>query len=95
MSKTIRQFDYRVYKMKKTDTLPNDPIVQIILEHWMRDSGGDAPIISPHLMTEGEIDEHIQALKADLDAVGKRAKAALAQAKTETRAIVSARNTTN
>ena len=43
-------------------------------------------------MTAEEIDEHVNFLKADLDAVAKRAKAALLRAQDATKAIVSARN---
>ncbi len=38
------------------------------------------PAVSPHLMTEEEIEYHIQALKDDLDAVGKNAKSVLRKA---------------
>jgi len=43
-------------------------------------------------MHEREIDDYIQALKDDLDAVGRRAKAALKKAKATTHKIVSERN---
>ncbi len=89
MSNTIGQFDCRIYKMSGKDRLPSNPIVQIILSNWTSDRGDDTPIISPHLMTAGEIDYHIKALKEDLDAVWIKAKAALVMAKAETRAIVS------
>ena len=58
----------------------------------MKQNNNDTPIIFPHLMTEGEIDSHIQQLKIDLDAVGKRAKAALLRAKDETKLFVQSRN---
>ena len=91
MAKTIKQFDYKIIKMKKSDELPFSPIVILDLNNW---SGGknEAPQISAHLMTEGEIDFQIEALKADLDAVGRRAKKALATAKAATKKIVSERN---
>lgn len=92
MSKTIKQFDYQVIKMKKEDTLPFDPHIEIVLDHWVSQKNNSTPIISPHLMSETEIDGHIQQLKIDLDAVGKRAKAALLRAKEETMTIVSSRN---
>ena len=91
MSKTIKQFDYRTIKMKKGDRLPFNPHVEIVLDHWV-EQNNDTPIISPALMSEAEIDGHIQLLKIDLDAVGKRAKAALLRAKAETTTIVSNRN---
>ena len=58
----------------------------------MKHDNDDAPVISPHLMTKVEIDDHIEQLKADLDSVGKKAKLALLQAEIRTKAIVSARN---
>lgn len=91
MSKTIEQFNYRVIKMAKGDNLPFDPYVEIVLDHCSRNDD-DTPIISPKLMTEEEIDWHIQQLKVDLDAIGKRAKAALLKAKAETKSIVQSRN---
>jgi len=91
MSQTIKQFDYKIIKMKKSDSMPFGPIVIINLDHWSG-GNGEAPQISPHLMSEGEIDGHIALLKADLDAVGRRAKRALAKAKEDTLAIVSVRN---
>lgn len=91
MSKTIKQFNFSIYKMRGKDQLPYNPIIQIVLSRWSIDKGEDTPIISPHLMTAGEIDHHIGELKKDLDAVRVKAKAALALAKAETRAIVSSR----
>lgn len=89
MSNTIGQFDYSVKTMKKEFALPFDPQVYIKLKHW--GMNGDIPVISPSLMSATEIDEQIQAMKKDLDAVGKRAKAALVRAKVQTKAIVAAR----
>ena len=40
-------------------------------------------LISPDLMTAGEIDEHVDELKKDLDAVAKNAKVALRKANSE------------
>lgn len=91
MSKTIKRFEYRVIKMRKHDRLPFNPHVEIVLEHWATGNDG-VPIVSPHLMTDIEIDEYVQQLKADLDAVGKKAKAALRRASEETIALVSSRN---
>lgn len=90
MSRTIKQFDYQIIKMKKSDPMPFGPIVIINLDHWSG-GNGESPQISPHLMSEGEIDGHIALLKADLDAVGQRAKRALSKAKEDTLAIVSGR----
>lgn len=87
MAKTIKRFDYRILKMKKSDPMPFGPIVIIGLDHWSTSDKG-VPEISSHLMTEDEIDSHIQALKADLDAVGQRAKRALTNAKAATLKII-------
>lgn len=89
MSNTIGQFDYRIETMKKGDSLPFDPQVHIELKRW--GMKGDVPVISPTLMSEAEIDEQIKFMKDDLDAVGKRAKAALRQAREKTKTIVSER----
>ena len=89
MGNTIGQFDYSIKTMKKGDSLPFDPQVHIELKHW--GMNGDIPVISPTLMSEAEIDEQIKFMKVDLDAVGKRAKAALVRAKEQTKAIVAAR----
>jgi hypothetical protein len=91
MSKTIKQFDYQIIKMAKGDDLPFNPHVEIVLDHFTS-KGNGPPIISPDLMSDGEIDEYVEQLKADIGAVGKRAKDALSRAKGETKAIVSNRN---
>jgi len=92
MSNTIGRFGYEIRKMTKTDDRPFNPIVILNLDNWSHDDNG-VPHISNHLMHEGEIDGYIQALKDDLDAVGKRAKDALKRAKATTHKIVSDRNT--
>ncbi len=89
MSKTIGRFTYRVTKMKKGDDSPFDSYVEITLDHYGKNNDG-VPMISPTLVTENEIDLHIQLLKSDLDSVGKRAKAAILRAKEETMSIVRA-----
>jgi hypothetical protein len=50
-----------------------DPVVSICLQSW-RQSGAGHPIIGPHLKTEQEVDVHIDALKANLEAVRRKAK---------------------
>jgi hypothetical protein len=55
--------------------------IRICLEHWARWEEGGAPTISPDLMSEREIDACIDHLKADLDALAKKAKRALRAAK--------------
>ena len=91
MSKTIKQFGYQIIKMARGDNLPFDPHVKIVLDHWTSNGNG-LPIISADLMSDGEIDEYVEQLKADIDAVGKRAKNALSRAKDETKVMVSNRN---
>ncbi len=91
MSKTIGTFGYTIAKMKKSDRLPFNPVVHICLQNWSTPSDG-APIVTPQLMTEGEIDWYVKALKDDLDSVGRKAKAALVRANTSTLKIASDRN---
>lgn len=80
MSKTIGQFGYEIIKMGKEEELPFNPKVQIVLDHFGKPSKSNMPVVSADLMSESEIDYHIQALKDDLDAVAKKAKAALRKA---------------
>jgi hypothetical protein len=90
MAKTIKQFTYSVTKMGRAD-VPVNPWVHIELQHWgTREEG--APVISPDLVTSVEIDEHIRALKEDLDAVGAAAKHALTKAQDFTRETVMKRS---
>ena len=91
MSNTIGQFSYAVTKMDKSDSLPFDPFVVINLQHWGKETASGAPIVSANLASESEIDEHIRNLKADLDAVGQKAKRDLQNARRKTKEIVSAR----
>lgn len=86
MKKTVEQFTFRVFRMEKGDTLPFDPRIEIVLDHWSSDSNSP-PAVSPHLMSDREIDLHIQQLKDDLDAVGQKAKAALRSAQTATKEL--------
>lgn len=90
MSNTIGQFDHTTTKLRKGDNgLPFNPWVNICLKHWVGvEKGSGAPLLSANLMTEQEIDFHIQALKDNLDAVGKRAKKALKDAQTSTLDLV-------
>jgi hypothetical protein len=81
MASTIGQFDFTLTRVSDSDVLPLDPFVVIELKGWGRSAGGGAPTISANLMSDREIDEHISALKEDLDAVAARAKRALSAAK--------------
>jgi hypothetical protein len=89
MFNTVEKFGYTIDKMGAGDELPFKPVLHITLIDWTCDKGDNTPIITANLLTEDDIDYHIKALKNDLDAVGVKAKAALAMAKAETRAIVS------
>lgn len=90
MGKTIGTFDYTIEKMKPDDR-PFNPVVHICLQNWSPGSG-NVPRVSPELMTEGEIDEQVNALKADLDNVGRKAKAALVRAKESNQKIIAGGN---
>ena len=92
MSKTIKLFGHEVTKLSKDDTLPFNPYVVLCLESYGGATRDGAPTISAHLMSEEEIAEYINLLKADLDAAGKSAKRALKSAKEQTLQIVSERN---
>ncbi len=89
--KTIGCFDFSIIKTSADHKIPFDPIVEIRLQQWTEASEDGGPVLSPHLMSEAEIDEHISNLKADLDAVGSKAKRALQKARDETMQIVSRR----
>jgi hypothetical protein len=91
MSKTIGQFAYSLRQMRPSDRLTFKPIVTIDLDHYSRGVNSPMPSVTPHLLSEGEVDAWIQALKEDLDAVGRRAKAALRRANEATDKIVSGR----
>ena len=81
MAKTIHQFDYILLGggKPKPGEIIVAPIVYISLDHLTTLEGG-ARVISPDLMSESEIDEYIAMLKADLDAVAEKAKAAINRA---------------
>jgi hypothetical protein len=78
VSTTIKQFDYSITKGRPGDTPFSPHVVLTLAGHGTNEDG--TPLLSANLMTSAEIDFQIQALKDDLDAVGKRAKAALAKA---------------
>jgi hypothetical protein len=75
---TSKQFDYLITKGRPGDT-PFFPHVELTLAGHGTNTDG-TPLLSAHLMSPAEIDFRIQVLKDDLDAVGRRAKAALAKA---------------
>ena len=78
VAKTIGRFWYRILAPNK-DGYPFNPIVHIVPKVHTQDAKGKI-LLSPNLMTEGEIDYHIQAYKDDLDHVGRLAKEALRRA---------------
>lgn len=56
---------------------PTAPFVRLSLSSWFTSEGSQQPVISEDLATAGEIDARVESLKADLDAAGAAAKAAL------------------
>lgn len=83
MSKTtIGRFSFEVFKRTKDMQLPMHPFVRLCLKRWGDTVGGptDSPALSPQLMTEQEIDRHIDELKEDLEKVRSEAKRALRKA---------------
>ena len=60
---------------KLHDTSP--PFVELCLETWRQDVHGGVPIISPHLMTAGEIKQSCANFRAQIDRVEREAIAAL------------------
>ncbi len=81
MGRRLGRFDYKILGGRKAE-YPTTAAVQIRLAHWTKSEGGQV-LISPHLMTAGEIDFHVDALKKDLDAVARNAKVALRKANSE------------
>lgn len=72
MTNTIARFGFEIHGGSASTTS-----VAVTLTVVRNTADGS---LSPHLMTESEVDQHIAALKDDLDDVGSRAKAALRQA---------------
>lgn len=86
MAKTVGRFTYRIHAPKKGD-MPFKAfkaIVHIVPKTYSTDEER-RPLLSPELMTEQEIDWHVQAYKEDLDRVGRIAKRALQRANQKTR----------
>ena len=91
MSNTIGRFDFEIDKMGKGDgSLPLPPQVRFTIDHHGQSRSG-MPTISETLTSAAEIDRYVTEAKADLDAVAKRAKAALLRANAETESIVNDR----
>ena len=81
MSNTIDTFGFTVHKMDQVGVNPTDPSVNICLKHWTVHKDGDAPQVTPDLMSATEIEEYIKLLKDDLDHVCHEAKSALVKSK--------------
>ncbi len=60
----------------KDESYPTSPIVNICLKTWGRKKDMP-PNISPDLMTEGEIDHHVNKLQSELETIRVEAKKAL------------------
>ena len=85
MAKTVGRFDYSILAPKQGD-IPVNAIVHIVPKTYSTDESG-RPLLSPQLMSEQEIDWHVQAYKEDLDHVGRLAKRALRRANERTREL--------
>ena len=79
MAPTTGTFHYFVLAPKK-DELPFSPIIRLHLKMWSHDEGNDLPLITPQLINDQEIDYWVDALKRDLDRIGRLAKGALKRA---------------
>jgi hypothetical protein len=75
---TIKKFHFVIVKNKYNE-MPMNPIINICVSNWTISDRSDAPIVTPDLMTDREMDEYIRYLQDDLAAVGLAAKAALRQ----------------
>lgn len=78
MGNTIGRFGYVLLDGRKAPIRTNS-IVQFCVERWS-ESEQKVPLISPHLMTDGEISQYGEALKKDIDEVVRNAREALARA---------------
>ena len=81
MGNRLWRFDCEILDGRKGQH-STSAVILIRLARWIKTEGGQV-IISPELMTAEEIDLHIDELKKDLDAVAKKAKAALQEAKSD------------
>jgi hypothetical protein len=78
LANTIKQFYFAVRggRASKPDEISTTPIINIHLRRWTTLPASETPVISPDLMSEREIDEHVKLLKDDLNAVAEAAKKA-------------------
>jgi histone H3/H4 len=91
MRSTTGKIDFDVSEMGKNDSLPFDPIVRLCFKSYGDTTADGSPLLSPKLLSDQEIDEYVQLLKADLDNVASKAKHALASAKRRTLNLVNNR----
>ena len=89
MTKTIGVFDCKVNSPKEGGVAFNANVT-IGPVTYSSDKNGRISL-TPHLMTEGEIDWYVDALKKDLDYVSRKAKKALKTANEKTRQMVTMR----
>ena len=57
---------------------PSTPFVQIVLDHHSTSINGHASL-TPHMVSDGEIDANVSLLKKDLDRAAQMAKLILEQ----------------
>jgi hypothetical protein len=86
VTKTVGKFTFDLIAARK-GVQPFNAIIRIGLKSWSTGEDG-WPCLTPHLMTDKEIDYHLNALKADLDRVGRVANQALKRANEKTLANV-------
>ena len=79
------RFSYRITAPKKNSGIPFHARVHIVPKFYSSGGKDGWPLLSPELMSEQEIDWHVQAYKKDLDRVGRLAKRALQRANERTR----------
>ena len=94
MANTIGKFYYEISGSEKDDEILIGPIVHITLKTYSQNANG-WPVLSNNLMSEGEIDWHIQAYKDDLDHVGRLAKRALRRRRNKIREWLAERRDKN
>jgi hypothetical protein len=80
MRATTGKFGHSIVSVHRDDEALLAPHVVIELREWSRQSAAGAPVVSPDLASKADIDNFIAAMKADLDAIGSKAKRALANA---------------
>ena len=69
MANTLKQFDFVLQggENSQAGAVRMNPTLYICLTQWTKMEGSAAPVLSPDLMSEGEIDGYIGLLIADLE----------------------------